>query len=253
MDALAAHAPALCTDRSPAFAGRLGASPRLGGGVGTWAATTQIAGAVVATGALVVDINVQKVQHPTGGIVGEIRARDGDVVKLGDVVVRLDETVTRADLAIVSKGLDELSARKARLEAERDGADVIAFSGELTTTEDRTSGRRQYRGRKELFELRRAARNGQKSRLNERIAQIEEEISGLVAQSKSKAREMSLIEKELAGARELWDKNLIPITKLTVLERDAARLEGERAQLVAGTAQAKGESGDGTADHSNRS
>ena len=104
-----------CTLRStssPAFAGRLGASPILGGGVGTWAATTQIAGAVVPTGALVVDINVQKVQHPTGGIVGEIRARDGDVVKLGDVVVRLDETVTRANLAIVSKGLE--SYRRAR-------------------------------------------------------------------------------------------------------------------------------------------
>src|SRR6266403_1130797 len=94
----------------------------LAGGVGGWAATTEIAGAVIAPGFLVVESNVKKVQHPTGGVVGEIRARDGDRVKAGDIVVRLDETITRANLSIVSKGLDELEARKARLEAERDGA-----------------------------------------------------------------------------------------------------------------------------------
>ena len=80
----------------------------LAGGVGGWAATTEISGAVIAPGFLVVESNVKKVQHPTGGVVGEIRARDGDRVKAGDIVVRLDETVTRANLAIVSKGLDEL-------------------------------------------------------------------------------------------------------------------------------------------------
>jgi HlyD family secretion protein len=212
----------------------------LGGGVGAWAATTQIAGAVVATGALVVDINVQKVQHPTGGIVGEIRARDGDVVKIGDVVIRLDETVTRANLAIVSKGLDEFSARKARLEAERDGSDTIVFPEELIPRKSEPQVADSVAGERKLFELRRAARDGQKSRLGERIAQLEEEIGGLTAQSRSKAREILLIEKELAGARELWEKNLMSITKLTMLERDAVRLEGERAQLVAATAQAKG-------------
>ena len=103
----------------------------LAGGVGGWAATTQIAGALIAQGSVVVDSNVKKVQHPTGGIVGELRVRDGDRVKAGDIVVRLDDTVTRANLAIVTKGLDELAARKARLEAERDGADTVKFPAEL--------------------------------------------------------------------------------------------------------------------------
>src|SRR3954447_24512465 len=89
-------------------------------GVGGWAATTELAGAVVAPGSLVVDSNVKKVQHPTGGIVGELRVRDGDEVKLGDVVMRLDETVTRANLEVIVKSLDEMMARQARLEAERD-------------------------------------------------------------------------------------------------------------------------------------
>ena len=87
-------------------------------GFGGWASTTQLSGALIAPGQIVVDTNVKKVQHPTGGIVGEVRVRDGDTVKEGDIVVRLDETVTRANLAIVTKGLNELSARKARLVAD---------------------------------------------------------------------------------------------------------------------------------------
>ncbi|MBV8743787.1 MAG: biotin/lipoyl-binding protein, partial [Xanthobacteraceae bacterium] len=97
----------------------------LAGGVGGWAATSEIKGAVIAQGSIVVDSNVKKVQHPSGGVVGELFVRDGDRVKAGDVVVRLDDTVTRANLAIVTKGLNELLARKARLSAERDGAATI--------------------------------------------------------------------------------------------------------------------------------
>src|SRR6266568_6055766 len=83
----------------------------LAGGFGGWASTVQISGALIAPGSVVVESNVKKVQHPTGGVVGELRARDGDVVKAGDVVVRLDDTVTRASLAIVTKNLDGLWAR----------------------------------------------------------------------------------------------------------------------------------------------
>src|SRR3954462_10542892 len=89
-------------------------------GIGGWAATTELSGAVIAPGSLVVDSNVKKVQHPTGGVVGELRARDGDKVKAGDIVGRLDETITQANLAIVVKSLNELQSRLARLEAERD-------------------------------------------------------------------------------------------------------------------------------------
>src|SRR5438045_4187671 len=99
----------------------------LAGGVGGWASSTEFAGAVIASGSVVVDSNIKKVQHLSGGIVGELRVHDGDRVRAGDVVVRLDDTVTRANLAIVSKGLDELTGRKARLEGERDGRQSIKF------------------------------------------------------------------------------------------------------------------------------
>src|SRR5665213_1413563 len=99
----------------------------MAGGVGGWAGTMTLSGALIAQGSVVVDSNVKKVQHPTGGIVGQLNVRDGDYVKAGDILVRLDETVLRANLAIVTKGLNDFAARKARLEAERDGADSITF------------------------------------------------------------------------------------------------------------------------------
>src|SRR5215204_1591705 len=77
-------------------------------GFGGWAGTTQLSGALIAPGQIVVDSNVKKVQHPTGGIVGEVRVRDGDTVKAGDIVVRLDETVVKASLSIVVKTLNGL-------------------------------------------------------------------------------------------------------------------------------------------------
>ncbi|HZE47139.1 MAG TPA: biotin/lipoyl-binding protein, partial [Xanthobacteraceae bacterium] len=103
----------------------------LAGGLGGWASTAEISGALIAPGSVVVESNVKKVQHPTGGVVGEVRARDGDVVKAGDVVVRLDDTVTKASLAIVTKNLDGLLARAARLQAEQQGLDKIAFPASL--------------------------------------------------------------------------------------------------------------------------
>ena len=210
------------------------------GGVGGWAATTEISGAVIAPGVLVVDSNVKKVQHPTGGVVGEINARDGDRVTTGDIVVRLDETVTRANLAIVLRGLDELIARKARLEAERDGLEGIAVPDEFIDRLGELQVASIVAGERKLFDLRQSARLGQKSQLRERIAQLLEEIGGIGAQIRAKAQEIVLIQRELAGARELWEKNLMPITKLTQLEREATRLEGERAQLTATSAQSKG-------------
>jgi HlyD family secretion protein len=212
----------------------------LAGGVGGWAASTDIAGAVIASGNLVVESNVKKVQHPTGGVVGEILARDGDRVRLGDVIVRLDETVTRANLAIVAKGLDELMARKARLAAERDGADEIEFPAEMLQRAGDPSLANTMAGERRLFELRRTARVGQEAQLRQRIAQLMEEISGITSQREAKLREITLVERELTGARDLWDRNLMPITKLTALEREATRLEGERGSLTASIAQSKG-------------
>jgi HlyD family secretion protein len=212
----------------------------LAGGLGGWASTAQISGALIAPGSVVVESNVKKVQHPTGGVVGELRARDGDVVKAGDVVVRLDDTVTKASLAIVTKNLDGLWARAARLEAEQRGLDKIVFPRSLLERADDPEVKAVMASETKLFEVRVNGRTGQKAQLHERVTQLNEEIAGLTAQEKAKDQEIALVEKELIGVRDLYDKHLVQLTRLTTLERDLARLAGERAQYMAARAQAKG-------------
>ncbi len=209
-------------------------------GLGGLAAMTELSGAVIAPGQLVVDSNVKKVQHPTGGVVGELLVRDGVRVRAGEIVMRLDETITRANLSIVVKALDELLSRQARLEAERDGDEKVDFPATLTDRRNNPDVERIISGEQKLFELRRTARNGQRSQLGERIAQLREEVRGLTGQAEAKASEIQLIARELGAVRELWNKNLVSISRLTQLERESARLEGERGQLTAAVAQARG-------------
>lgn len=225
---------------------RLGlvAALALVGGCGGWAALTELSGAVVAPGSLVVDSHVKKVQHPTGGVVGEILARDGDRVRAGAVVVRLDETVARANLAMVAKSLDELYARQARLEAERDGRAAVAFPAGLLARAGAAEVLGVLEGERRLFESRRAAREGQKAQLKERIAQLDEQIDGLQLQAGAKADEIKLIQDELGGVEQLWKKNLVPITRVTALRREETRLRGERGQMISNVAQAKGRIGE---------
>jgi HlyD family secretion protein len=212
----------------------------LAGGFGGWASTAEISGALIAPGSIVVESSVKKVQHPTGGVVGEVRAHDGDLVKAGDVVVRLDDTVTKASLAIVTKNLDGLWARAARLEAEQQGRDRIVFPATLRDRADDPDVKNVMASESKLFEVRTTGRIGQKAQLRERVTQLNEEIAGLEAQEKAKDQEIALVEKELVGVTSLYDQHLVQMTRLTTLQRDAARLNGERAQFVAARAQAKG-------------
>jgi HlyD family secretion protein len=209
-------------------------------GVGGWAATAQLAGAVIAPGTIVVETNVKKVQHPTGGVVGEILVKEGGQVETGQVVLRLDDTVTKATLGVVRSQLDELMARQARLTAERDDAEAIAFPAELTNRRDDATVATAVSGEERLFESRRTARTGQRSQLRERVAQMNEEIRGLAAQQAAKETENELIGKELVGVADLYRKNLVSISRYTQLQRDQTRLQGERGQLIADSARARG-------------
>ncbi|MCA1380477.1 MULTISPECIES: HlyD family type I secretion periplasmic adaptor subunit [unclassified Bradyrhizobium] len=209
-------------------------------GLGGWASTVLISGALIAPGQIVVESNVKKVQHPTGGVVGEVRARDGDLVKSGDIVVRLDDTVTKANLAIVTKNLDAAQVRAARLQAEQRGLDRIEFPQGLIERAGDPDVKALLAAETKLFEVRVNGRTGQKAQLRERITQLNEEIAGLSAQEKAKDQEIALVLNELTGVRELYEKRLVQISRLTQLERDSARLNGERAQYIAARAQAKG-------------
>lgn len=210
------------------------------GGMGGWAATTDLSGAVLGSGTVVVASNVKKIQHPTGGVVGKIFVKNGDHVKAGDVLVRLDETITRAQLQVITKQMDELLGRQARLRAERDGSQAVTFPEDLLNRSNEASVAQILSGEKTLFENRINARKSQKDQLGERIAGLQEEVSGLTTQAEAKQRELDLISKELGGLEGLEAQKLVPVSKMMALRREGARLEGERAQLQAQAGSSRG-------------
>jgi HlyD family secretion protein len=200
----------------------------LAGGVGGWAAKAELSGAVVASGYFVVDSYAKKVQHPKGGIVGEIRVQEGDTVQAGEVVLRLDATQTRANLAIVTKRLIELQARLARLEAERDDRETIAFPQGLGVGSENADIAAAVRGETRLFEFRRASRDARKAQLAERIIQYEHEIDGLKAQETAYAGGLAVLRAEIASQETLHDKGVVSVQRLNSLKTQAATYDGER-------------------------
>lgn len=210
------------------------------GTVGVWAVATTLSGAVVASGQFVVDGNVKKVQHQTGGIVGELKVKDGDKVEQDQVLIRLDDTLMRSNLQIVTKQLDEFAARRGRLQAERDRKAVIAFGPDLIARQNEPEIAELIAAEQSLFEARRSARDGQKAQLLKRISQLRDEIAGLRAQQVARDRQAALIEEELKAVRDLYEKSLVAINRKTALEREAASLDGQKGQLIASVAQSEG-------------
>ena len=209
-------------------------------GAGAWASTTHLAGAVMASGHFVVDSYVKRIQHPTGGVVGEILVREGQRVAAGEVLMRLDATQTRANLAIVTKRLDELNARLARLEAERDDLATISFPASLLQRRGNSDVDLVLQSEERLFEFRRKSREGNKSQLLERITQFEHEIAGLKAQELAYDRGLKVLEAEIASLRALHEKGIVSVQRLNGLETQAATFGGERGEKVAFQAQAAG-------------
>lgn len=210
------------------------------GGVGGWASTTELSGAVIAAGTLVVDGNAKRVQHPTGGIVAALLVREGQLVAAGEIIIRLDPTVTQSNLTAISKTLDQLFARQARLKAELDGLPSAETPPALFSRLSPSDAELAMASERRLFVDRRTSREGQKARLREQIAQLKEQIVGYDVQQRSKADEIKLIDKELEGMRHLFQQGLTPLSRVNNLERSATRLHGERGQLISSIAAAKG-------------
>jgi HlyD family secretion protein len=129
-------------------------------------------------------------------------------------------------------------ARKARLEAERDGRASLAIPDELKAEFEDPKVAALVSAEQRLLEVRKTSRDGQEEQLRQRILQLKQEISGLKAQSEAKGKEVEFIQRELEGARQLWSQNLMPISKMTALEREATRVSGEKAKLISDMARA---------------
>jgi HlyD family secretion protein len=204
--------------------------------VGVWGGLVPLSGAVILPGVLVSESHVKKVQHPTGGVVARIDVRDGDHVEGGATVIHLDDTSARAGLQVVSGQLAAMRARVSRLVAERDGADTMAPPQIEGDDKEATA---IIAAEQNLFRARRAAREGQKDLLLGRIGQLEEELRGLDAQTQSLAAQKRLIVTETQGVETLYAKQLVPLARLTALQREAARLDGTEGQLASNAAETR--------------
>ncbi|CAD0213982.1 Alkaline protease secretion protein aprE [Agrobacterium fabrum] len=208
----------------------------LTGVFGGWAVGTEIVGAVIAQGSLVVETSLKKVQHPVGGVVSELMVRDGDRVKAGDVVMRIDATMTRANLAIVVKSLDQFTARKARLEGERDRAASVVFPQSLRDRAGDAEVLAMMNAEQRLYEDRRAVRESKKRQLEQRVRQLRDEISGLEAERAANVREQGMVDEELIRFRSLQERGLLDKSRLSTLERQATDIDGDIGRLRAGIA-----------------
>ncbi|MEL6370545.1 MAG: HlyD family type I secretion periplasmic adaptor subunit [Pseudomonadota bacterium] len=208
------------------------------GGIFLWSVLAPIDSAIVAPGQIVVETNRKEIQHLEGGVVGAIQVKEGDKVTAGQVVARLEDTVQKANVALLDGQLTELYARRARLEAERDGVDAMAEPRGVEEILATNAFAGKIAGQLALFQARRQTRSTQVSLLNESVTQQKKRIQGFNAQIRSLREQKALIKEELDGVRTLLEQGFASKTQLRELEREEKRLNGESGSLRAGVAEA---------------
>lgn len=210
-----------------------------GGGVASWGATIPLASAIIATGQITVDTNRKQVQHLEGGIVDELRVRDGDFVKAGDILIRLDETRAKASLGIVASAYREERAKEARLIAERDEKNEIAWPQDLLKSSADPALKSLIASQQSIYDSRKETLQGEYEILRERISQLEQEIEGLEAQKSAGKKQSAFIHEELSALETLFAEGRTTKPRMLALQRQAARLEGEDGEFTANIARAR--------------
>lgn len=211
------------------------------GGFGYWAATTNISGAIIASGQIEVDQNRQIVQHPDGGVVADIMVDEGDTVVEGTPLIRLDDTLLKSELSIIEGQLFEMMARRARLDAERDLSQIITYEPELL---ERVKLDKEVSdlvdGQNRLFSARGDSIARESEQLGKRRDQIADQIIGIDAQQTALREQVALIEEELTDQQSLLDRGLAQASRVLSLRRERSRLSGTVGELTSQKAQAEG-------------
>jgi len=207
------------------------------GGVFGWGAFAMIDSAVVAPGTLMVELNRRNVQHLEGGIVGEVLVREGAVVVAGQPLIRLDDTRVRAGLNVVLDEADHARARIAVLTAEREDAPEPTFPPELVArrTDPKVAEILAVQG--DEFIARRASLQGQTEILTQRVLQLQKQIDGLNVRIESNDRQLALVRQEIIGVEGLVRMGLERLPRLLSLQREEARLIGERGEAIENVAR----------------
>ena len=194
-------------------------------------------GAVIATGTIIVESKPKVIQHLDGGIIAEIPVREGQSVKAGEVLMRLDPTIIEANQSLVTTRLRESQARVARLEAERDKAKKITFPEDLMAAIDEPNVAKAVEGQEKLFDARRGAATGLVQQLTKRIGQSRNQINGLNGLIESKKIQGKLIKAELVDLRRGLEKGVVTRTRFSAVQREEARLDGDIANFRADIAR----------------
>ena len=202
------------------------------------AATVPIDGAVIGAGQVTVQTRVKRVAHPTGGVIGDILVHNGDHVRVGQVLLRLDDRVSGADSRLADQTVDQLLAQQARADSERLGLGAPVFPRDLTEAGS-PGAARAIDDERRLFALHRREEAGLTGQLSARTVQDEAQIHGFEAQIAAIDQQRRLIERERMGVRDLWDKQLVTISRMNQLDRTAADLDGTRGSLEAQIAQTR--------------
>lgn len=206
-----------------------------------WAATTTLSGAVISSGFLVVEGKAKKVQHPVGGIIADLYVQEGQKVRKGEVVARLDTKLIQADLDAVSSALNQLYARKARIEAELSHAKNILIGSELRRRLTGQELKKVMLAEFRLFKDRTAEREGEKNRLDEQIAQLHEKRDGLEQEILAKDEEYDLVREDADVQRTLLAQKLTQASQLRNIDRYAIQLKGQIGSLRTTIATTKGQ------------
>lgn len=213
-------------------------------GVGGLLAFLPLAGAVMAPGDIAVETHVKEIAHPFGGVASDILVRDGDRVKEGQVLLRLDSTVAGAAAEYTGLNLDQLLAKEARLRAVRDGAGAVIYPAELLRRADDPEVRAIMQDESRGFALGRTARADQIRQLQARIAQTQAQIDSFASRSDAYSRQNALIGQELAQTRDLYEERLTTLDRLNALERAAVGVQAERASAAAQIDEARARIGE---------
>lgn len=211
-------------------AGTLVIALALGGGLG-WSFLASLDSAAHAPGTVVVEGNRKTVQHLEGGIVSELRVRDGDLVAAGQVLLRLEGTQSRATLEELTAEHAAALVRVARLRAEF--ANQRSFSRPEELAPDDSASLRAMAVQQPLFAARWTSHDGEIAVLREQRLQAEREIDAHRAQERSASEQIIFIQEELAGVEELVNKGLERKLRLLALKRAMADLAGTRDQASA--------------------
>jgi membrane fusion protein, epimerase transport system len=209
------------------------------GGFGGWAISAPLNAAIVGEAVVKVEGNRKSVQHLDGGIVKELRVKDGDRVEEGDVLLALDDTQIRAEFDILSQQQDLLRATEARLLAELTGSDKIDFPPDLLARGSEPSVRTALDGQQKELENRKTALAGEELILDQRISQLREQLAGNEAQVVSYREQRRSVVDERNYLEDLFKKGLVTRPRLLQLERTATGLEGQIATTLASIASAK--------------